>query len=64
MITEVVKSPLARRVYTVAELAVMFGTARDAVYRAVHSGKLRRLAGFGKMMFADKEVERFLGLTK
>ena len=57
-------APLARRVYTVAEVAVVFGTARDAVYRAVHSGMLKPLAGFGKMMFSDKEVERFLGATK
>jgi hypothetical protein len=61
MITDV---PKARRVYTVAELAAMFGTATDAIYRAVHSGKLRPLAGFGRMMFSDKEVERFLGATK
>jgi predicted site-specific integrase-resolvase len=56
--------PKARRVFSVNELATMFGVATDSIYRAVHSGKLRPLAGFGKMMFSDKEVERFLGATR
>lgn len=56
--------PLARRVYTARELAAMFGCAPDSVYRAVHAGRLKPLAGFGKMMFSDKEVERFLGATR
>jgi predicted site-specific integrase-resolvase len=56
--------PLARRAYTAAELAAMCGVATDSIYRAVHAGKLKPLAGFGKMMFSDKEVERFLGSTK
>jgi Helix-turn-helix domain len=58
------EQPLSRRVYTVAELAVMFGTATDAVYRAIHSGKLKPLAGFGRYMFSDREIEKFLGATK
>jgi nucleoid DNA-binding protein len=56
--------PKNRRAYSAAELATLLGVATDSVYRAVKRGQLKRLAGFGKFMFSETELQRFLNQTK
>lgn len=53
-----------RRVYSIKEVAIMCGVSLSSMYRTVKLGYLRPLKGFGKSLFTDIEVERFLGLTR
>jgi len=53
---------LKRRVFTIKEVATMCGVSLSSMYRTVKLGHLRPLKGFGKSLFTDTEVERFLGL--
>jgi excisionase family DNA binding protein len=55
---------VTRKAFTVAEVASQCGVARDSIYRAIYRGQLKRLAGFGRFMISESELQRFLSVTK
>jgi excisionase family DNA binding protein len=59
-----IPAPNSRRAYTVGEVADQVGTAVDSIYRSIHRGKLRRIAGIGRFMISEAELNRFLGEVK
>ena len=50
-----------RRAYTIPEVAKMTGVGRVTVYRAIYAGNLKVIKGFGRLMIAADELDRFLG---
>ena len=57
-------APVTRRAFTVSEIADQLGIGIDSVYRAVHRGQLKRIAGIGRFMISEQELDRFLAATK
>jgi excisionase family DNA binding protein len=63
-VIETTSVPMPRRAFTIQEVAQQLGCAVDSIYRAIYRGQLRPLAGFGRKMISDKELERFLSEVK
>ena len=53
-----------RRAYTIAEAAELLGVHKVSVYRRIYSGEIKVLAGFGRLMIPDAELQKFLGDVK
>jgi excisionase family DNA binding protein len=53
-----------RRAYTIAEAAELLGVHKVSVYRRIYSGEIKVLAGFGRFMIPDAELQKFLGDVK
>jgi excisionase family DNA binding protein len=53
-----------RRAYTIAEAAELLGVHKVSVYRRIYSGEIKVLAGFGRLMIPDSELQKFLGDVK
>jgi hypothetical protein len=51
---------VARRAFNLREAAALCGRSYHTLYRAACRGDLRVLAGFGRMMVSDFELNRFL----
>jgi excisionase family DNA binding protein len=49
-----------RRAYTIAEAAELLGVHKVSVYRRIYSGEIKVLAGFGRLMIPEAELQKFL----
>jgi hypothetical protein len=59
------KSPkIQRRAYSVKEIADMVGRHPLSIYRAIYRGELHPISGFGITMISERELERFLSITR
>jgi excisionase family DNA binding protein len=54
----------SRRAYTIAEAAGLLGVHKVSVYRRIYSGEIKVLAGFGRLMITETELQKFLGDVK
>jgi excisionase family DNA binding protein len=52
-----------RRAYSIAEAAAMLGIHRVTMHRLVVAGKLKPIAGFGRMKISAADLDRFLNET-
>ena len=53
-----------RPVLTPAEFAAQFGRTKTFAYRLLYSGKIKKLAGTGRILIPKSELERFLADIK
>lgn len=58
------RTSMSRRVFSLVEVAEICGCHKASIYRAVYTGKLKTLDGFGRNRVSDAELDRFLGATK
>ncbi|HET9375658.1 MAG TPA: helix-turn-helix domain-containing protein [Chthoniobacterales bacterium] len=56
--------PVAKRAFTLREVAKMVGRSYYTIHRMVLEGKIKVIQGFGVRMVSDKELERFLGQSE
>jgi excisionase family DNA binding protein len=54
------QAPVQRRAFSPREVAAQLGRDRASVYRWIKSKELRTISVSGRLMIADREIERFL----
>jgi excisionase family DNA binding protein len=52
------------RAYSVAQAARLCGVSRFTMHRYVQLGRIKAVAGFGRLKISDTELNRFLNTTE